>query len=101
MRGESAAPLLSAQLAVVAPMLAGLKHKLANAEGFDRTLPLWRFESAQALVRFVETVTRESTGEGPASQVGTSHRNRRSNTRGKVDLQCLEGNQDFLVSDQA
>jgi hypothetical protein len=72
MRGESPAPLLSAQLAVVAPMLAGPKQKLANAEGFDRTLALWRFESAQALVRFVETLTRESTeaglGEGPASQ---------------------------------
>jgi hypothetical protein len=53
-------------------MLAGPKQKLANAEGFDRTLALWRFESAQALVRFVETLTRQSTeaglGEGPASQ---------------------------------
>ena len=59
-------------------MLAGPKQKLANAEGFDRTLALWRFESAQALVRFVETLTRESTGEGPASQVGTSHVERHS-----------------------
>lgn len=56
-RGESADALLSAQLAVVEPMLEGLREKLANAVGFDRTLALWRFESAQALVRFVERLS--------------------------------------------
>ncbi len=56
LREESADPLLAAQLAVVEPMLEGLQEKLAVAEGFDRTLALWRYESAQALVRFVESL---------------------------------------------
>jgi DNA-binding PadR family transcriptional regulator len=58
-RGESAEPLLAAQLAVVEPILDGLGEKLAIDEGFDHTLALWRFESAQALLRFVERLRTE------------------------------------------
>jgi DNA-binding PadR family transcriptional regulator len=61
-RGESTQALLSAQRAVVEPIREGLKEKLASAEGFDHTLALWRFESAQALVRFVERLRTEDGG---------------------------------------
>lgn len=62
LREESAEALLKAQLAVVEPMLEGLGEKVAIAEGFDRTLALWRFESAQALVRFVERLSADEAG---------------------------------------
>ena len=62
LREESAEPLLKAQLAAVGPILEGLGDKLASAEGFDRTLALWRFESAQALVRFVERLSADEPG---------------------------------------
>jgi len=68
MRGESAEPLLSAQLTIVEPIVEGLEEKLSIAEGFDRTLALWRFESAQALVRFIErlrTEAEQAGGRGP------------------------------------
>ena len=58
-RNESADALLKAQLAVIEPMLEGLREKLAGSEGFDHTLALWRYESARALVRFVETLRAE------------------------------------------
>lgn len=56
MRGESADSLLAAQLAVIEPMKRGLEDKLSRADGFDRTLALWRLESAHALIRFIETL---------------------------------------------
>ncbi|MDQ6692086.1 MAG: PadR family transcriptional regulator, partial [Candidatus Dormibacteraeota bacterium] len=59
MRGDSTEPLLAAQLALVQPMLEGLGEKLSRAEGFDRTLALWRFESAQTLVRFIQKLRAE------------------------------------------
>jgi DNA-binding PadR family transcriptional regulator len=74
LRGESAEPLLSAQLAAVEPMLEGLREKLAVAEGFDRTLALWRFESAQALVRFVEGLTKENAQAGRPSSIKRGRR---------------------------
>jgi PadR family transcriptional regulator AphA len=61
-RGESSDQLLSAQLAIVEPILDGLREKLSGADGFDHTLALWRFESAQALVRFVERLREEGAG---------------------------------------
>jgi DNA-binding PadR family transcriptional regulator len=65
MRRATAEPLLSAQLAVIEPMVKGLKEKLSIAQDFDHTLALWRFESAQALVRFVVRLQAENT-ETPA-----------------------------------
>jgi DNA-binding PadR family transcriptional regulator len=58
-RDESAESLLSAQLAVIEPIFEGLEEKLSDAEDFDHTLALWRFESAQALIRFVERLRTE------------------------------------------
>ena len=60
-RGESADSLLSAQLAVIEPMQRGLQEKLLNADGFDRTLALWRLESGHALVRFIEKLRSEGS----------------------------------------
>ena len=68
LREESAEPLLKAQLATVGPIVAGLGEKLAIAEGFDRTLALWRFESAQALVRFVERLRADEPGTARVRQ---------------------------------
>lgn len=66
MRGETAERLLAAQLAVIEPMVLGLRDKLAVAQDFDHTLALWRFESAQALVRFVVSLRAENAA--PPSQ---------------------------------
>lgn len=74
LREESAEPLLRAQLAVVEPMLKGLREKRAVAEGFDRTLALWRIESAQALVRFVEGLTEENALAGRSASVKRGRR---------------------------
>ena len=74
LREESAEPLLRTQLAAVEPMLEGLREKLAVAEGFDRTLALWRFESAQALVRFVEGLTKENARAGSPGSIRRGRR---------------------------
>ena len=74
MRGESPESLLAAQLAVVEPMLEGLGDKLSKADGFDQTLALWRFESAQTLVRFVARLRKD--GKQAASK-GSIKRDRR------------------------
>jgi DNA-binding PadR family transcriptional regulator len=71
-RGESAEPLLSQQLAVFEPMQQGLRDKLSNVDGFDRTLALWRLESAQALIRFIETLRSEDRSAGPGPRAGAS-----------------------------
>ena len=68
-RGESTESLLSAQLAVIEPIEQGLGEKLSMAEGFDRTLALWRFESAQALVRFVERLRTEGSPSQPPDSI--------------------------------
>jgi DNA-binding PadR family transcriptional regulator len=47
------APLVEAQLAVVAPQLNGLRHLRDQAVGFERVLAAWRVESSEAVVRFL------------------------------------------------
>ena len=74
MRGESAESLLAAQLAVVGPMLEGLGEKLSRADGFDQTLALWRFESAQTLVRFVERLRKDPEQAGSKSLITRDRR---------------------------
>jgi DNA-binding PadR family transcriptional regulator len=69
-RRESADPLLVAQLAIIEPILEGLREKLSAADGFDHTLALWRFESARALVRFVERLRAEGLGAVPKVRRG-------------------------------
>ncbi len=63
-RGEDAAPLLRAQLA----LLEREEHVLARdlpdeADGFERTLALWRLTSARTARAFVESLLEERAGE--------------------------------------
>jgi DNA-binding PadR family transcriptional regulator len=48
--------LLSAQHALLVPILDALRDKTATATGFDRTLMLWRYEIASATIRFLDTL---------------------------------------------
>jgi DNA-binding PadR family transcriptional regulator len=58
-REESAGALLTAQVALLDGIVAGLTEKVARATGFERTLALWRLESANAVVRFVRLLATE------------------------------------------
>jgi PadR family transcriptional regulator AphA len=49
--GRDPSPLLRAQLDELAVLEQALAPKAAQAEGFDRTLALWRLESARAATR--------------------------------------------------
>lgn len=57
--GRDPAPLLDAQRARFQSLAADLEAELAGAEGFARTLALWRLESTRAAARFAE---RAATG---------------------------------------
>ncbi|MFC0553884.1 PadR family transcriptional regulator [Planotetraspora thailandica] len=54
--GVSPRPLLDAQRDHLAPVVAGLERRLEEATGFDRTLASWRYETAQATMRFLQSV---------------------------------------------
>ena len=55
-READLAPLLTAQRALFAAIAERLERAADAAEGFDRALTLWRFESTTAAVRFVEAM---------------------------------------------
>ncbi|GII42053.1 hypothetical protein Pph01_70560 [Planotetraspora phitsanulokensis] len=55
--GVSPEPLLEAQREHLAPIISGLERRLDHATGFDRTLTSWRYETAQATMRFLRAVT--------------------------------------------
>ena len=46
--------LLIAQHALLVPIASALRDRMATATGFDRTLLLWRYETASATVRFLD-----------------------------------------------
>ena len=46
--------LLTAQAALLQPMLSGLERQLDGAEGFEATLVRWRLHSIEALARLLE-----------------------------------------------
>ena len=48
--------LLVAQRALLVPVAGALRDRLATATGFDRTLLLWRYETASATVRFLDAL---------------------------------------------
>jgi DNA-binding PadR family transcriptional regulator len=48
--------LLVAQRELLVPLADGLRGRLAAAAGFDRTLLLWRYETASATVRFLDAL---------------------------------------------
>jgi DNA-binding PadR family transcriptional regulator len=57
---RDATPLLRAQLELLGPLEASLKQRVAGAEGFDRTLALWRLESTRALLRVVRELLKSA-----------------------------------------
>ena len=48
--------LLVAQHELLVPIASALRDRIANATGFDRTLLLWRYETASATVRFLDAL---------------------------------------------
>jgi DNA-binding PadR family transcriptional regulator len=48
--------LLVAQQRLVVPIASALRDRMATATGFDRTLLLWRYETASATVRFLDAL---------------------------------------------
>jgi len=48
--------LLVAQRALLVPIVSALRDRVATATGFDRTLLLWRYETASATVRFLDAL---------------------------------------------
>jgi DNA-binding PadR family transcriptional regulator len=57
--GRDREPLLRAQLEQLGPLEASLRKRVARAEGFERTLALWRLESTRALLRVIRTLLAE------------------------------------------
>jgi DNA-binding PadR family transcriptional regulator len=52
--GADSRDLLIAQHALLVPIARALRDRIATATGFDRTLLLWRYETASATVRFLD-----------------------------------------------
>jgi DNA-binding PadR family transcriptional regulator len=52
--GADARSLLTAQREQLAPIGAALADRLAGADGFDRTLARWRYETVSAALRFLD-----------------------------------------------
>ncbi len=48
--------LLVAQRALLVPIVSALRDRMATATGFDRTLLLWRYETATATVQFLDAL---------------------------------------------
>ena len=57
--GTDPQPLLQAQREHLVPVADALRARLAVAEGFDRTLALWRYETVSATVRFLDALCAE------------------------------------------
>jgi len=54
--GTSPAGLLAAQHAQLEPIAAALAGRLAGADGFERVLLLWRYETISVTIRFLDAV---------------------------------------------
>jgi DNA-binding PadR family transcriptional regulator len=48
--------LLAAQRDLMVPIATALRDRAASATGFDRTLMLWRYETASATIRFLDAL---------------------------------------------
>lgn len=48
--------LLAAQRALLVPIADALENRVGSAAGFDRTLLLWRYETATATLRFLDAL---------------------------------------------
>jgi DNA-binding PadR family transcriptional regulator len=54
--GTDPQPLLNAQREQLIPVARALQDRLAAADGFDRTLILWRCETVSATLRFLDAL---------------------------------------------
>jgi DNA-binding PadR family transcriptional regulator len=59
--------LLVAQQARLVPIAGALRDRITIARGFDRTLLLWRYETASATIRFLDALV--PAPSPPASQL--------------------------------
>ncbi|HVS40635.1 MAG TPA: helix-turn-helix transcriptional regulator [Candidatus Dormibacteraeota bacterium] len=55
--GADPAALLAAQRERLGPVVAALEARVGTAKAFDRTLLLWRLESARAVLNFIDGVS--------------------------------------------
>jgi hypothetical protein len=46
----------------LAPLMAALEDRAVDGAGFDRALATWRFESAQAAMRFLNAISDDQAG---------------------------------------
>ena len=63
--GVDSRPLVRAQLALLVPVAAALDDRLRAAEGFERTLALWRYESLTAAMQFLTALADPRAGASP------------------------------------
>jgi DNA-binding PadR family transcriptional regulator len=54
--GADPGPLLAAQRGQLQPVAEGLRQQLETADGFDRTVILWRYETVTATLRFLDAL---------------------------------------------
>jgi len=71
--GADSRPLVRAQLALLVPVAAALDDRLRAAEGFERTLALWRCAAMTATVQFLTALADPRDGAsrgrpGPSGQ---------------------------------
>jgi DNA-binding PadR family transcriptional regulator len=65
--GADPGPLLAAQHEQLRPVADALQARLAEVSGFDRTITLWRCETAAATMRFLDAVGERAGAGAPAS----------------------------------
>ena len=59
--GADPVPLLAAQRAQLEPVAEAMHGKLARTTGFDRMIILWRRETVEATLRFLDDALRQAT----------------------------------------
>lgn len=61
--GSDPHDLLVAQHALMVPIASALRDRIATAAGFERTLLLWRYETASTALRFLDALVTGHVGE--------------------------------------
>jgi PadR family transcriptional regulator AphA len=56
--GQDASPLLKAQRQMLEPILAALARQCEAGDGFDRTLAVWRYQTALAAMQVLDQLLR-------------------------------------------
>ena len=66
--GRDPSLLISAQIDVVEPIVAGIVQTHERSEGAERTISLWRARSAQAALQFLQELEAERSPRGKRSR---------------------------------